>query len=155
MRLSIKLICFFLFISLLLSCQKYSSDDSIPVEIPSDSATRTSNDYVSFDQCPQFEISEAIARQFIEESESSVVIRNIEPYEADGDVPFYVVNLDKGWRIISSDARAKAVLAKGESGSFDLSTMDNLNVQFWLQDTQRQTENKNWIDEWIDGWMGG
>ena len=127
-------ICFFLFISLLLSCQKYSSDDSIPVEIPSDSATRTSNDYVSFDQCPHFEISEAIVRQFIEESESSVVIRNIEPYEVDGDVPFYVVNLDKGWRIISSDARTQAVLAKGESGSFDLSFGDNSNIGCWLQD---------------------
>lgn len=110
--------CILLFYCLLLSCQKNPSDDSTPVRIAFDASTRSTFDNVTSDHRARFVISEDIVRQFIKENNSSVVIRSIVPYEIDGDVSFYVVNLDNGWRIISSDARTQAVLAKGDSGSF-------------------------------------
>ncbi len=125
-------------ISLLFSCRKESSlhqsstRDSFFVE------TRASYNNTDFDHYSQYDISEDLVSRYVRERDKSAIIRSIDPFISKGVVTFYVVNLEKGWMIISSDARTKAVLAKGESGSFDLSARDNSNVQFWLQDMADQ-----------------
>ena len=123
---------------LLLSCQKEFSSDPNPFLITSVIETRSANDKTKSDDYSRFDISDALVRQYIEESEKSTVIRSIEPYEINGEASLFVVNLERGWQIISADARTKAVIAKGESGSFDLSVGNNANVRLWLNDIAEQ-----------------
>ena len=125
-------------ITLLLSCRKESSLNQASTRDSFSIETRASYDNGNLDNDLRYDISEDIATRYVKESDKSAIIRSIEPYISKGVVSFYVVNLEKGWMIISSDARTKAVLAKGESGSFDLSARDNTNLQFWLQDMADQ-----------------
>lgn len=137
-------LCFFrgllslLIVSLLFSCRKESSIDQVSVSTPAIVETRTAYDNTVLGKATQFDISEELVSKYVVESDESARIRSIEPYVYMGDVSFYVVDLEEGWMIISSDARTKAVLAKGESGSFNLSARNNSNIQFWLQDMADQ-----------------
>lgn len=126
-----------LIVSLILSCRK-SSINQTSASISSIVETRTANDNTDYCGSTQYDISEDLVSRFVAESDKSATIRSIDPYIFKGNVSFYVVNLEKGWMIVSSDARTKAVLAKGESGSFDLSARGNPNVQVWLQDMANQ-----------------
>lgn len=145
---------FTLLIPFLMSCQKVSSLEAAPAHLSSFVDTRSGLDDTRTDKSTKFDISETLVRHYLEESEVSANVQSIEPYSFEDGISFYVVNLDKGWRIISSDARTNAVLAKGESGQFDISANNNPNVRFWLNDIAKQVNlvKHSSIEKVDDSW---
>lgn len=55
----------------------------------------------------------------IHESTKSKVILDISPVVRKGVTVYYVINFDKGWRLLSADKRGPIVLAESEEGQFN------------------------------------
>ena len=50
-------------------------------------------------------------------------VQSISSYIKDGHTVFYILNLNRGWRIISADKRGPVVLAKSNYGHFDIDSV--------------------------------
>lgn len=131
---------FFFFLALfcftLASCQKTSEKDHFSID--KESFTRSSFDGESFNDSRFFGVSESDAQAFVFSRDKNVRIKSVTPYVYQGETAFYIINLDKGWRIVSADLRARALLAKGENGSIPASLERNSNFSFWLDDIATQ-----------------
>lgn len=88
----------------------------------------------------QNKVSELMVRSFLEgrrplTKTGTPADYSIQPYNsASGETLMYIVNYcgGEGWVILSSDVRTPAVLAEGESGSFDKNAGDG-SVALWLE----------------------
>ncbi|MCR5549275.1 MAG: C10 family peptidase [Bacteroidales bacterium] len=80
-------------------------------------------------------VSQKMAELFISSQKDNPSIINIEPYELDGVVCFYVINFEKGYKIVAADTRVQPILAECEEGNLSPDKTDNPGVKVWLEDT--------------------
>lgn len=59
-------------------------------------------------------------------------VRSIEPYSINGKNAFYIINLENGWKIISSDKRGPIVLAQCEEGQYNVE-LSNEDERAWFE----------------------
>ena len=105
-----------------------------------------------------FVVTEADVRYFVQRQKDSRRIQSIDPVVRGGDALLYVVNFADGWAIYSADKHLPPVLAKGQTGSFQLDGLDNPGVLQWMenmmdvtrkvrQETMAESANEN-TDVW-------
>ena len=66
----------------------------------------------------------------IQDSERGSVV-DVTPVEHDGQIVYYIINLEQGWLLLSSDKRGPIILAESDSGSFCLDEVND-GVQTWI-----------------------
>ena len=80
-------------------------------------------------------VSQKMAELFISSHKDNPPIISIEPYEMDGAVCLYIINFEKGFKIVSADTRIQPILAECEEGNLSPDKTDNPGVKVWLEDT--------------------
>lgn len=105
---------------LLISCVEYNNaeqNDSNPFTL----STKAPDDLSSTD-CDKYSVSESMVRSLLTRNaeKPSAWIENISPYYVDGNILFYIVNLDNGWKLVAGDTRVSPILAESSTGSFDM-----------------------------------
>lgn len=61
-----------------------------------------------------------------------LTLKNIEPFEYEGQTLLYVLNYNKGWEVISADKRTQVVLAKGEKNAFTMKDYESTPWGTWV-----------------------
>ncbi len=100
--------------------------DSGPIAVRSGSVVEPSD---------PFFVSQKMAELFISSRKENPEIISIEPYEMDGVVCLYVINFEKGYKIVSADTRIQPILAECDEGSLYPEETDNPGQKVWLEDT--------------------
>lgn len=125
-----------LFLSFILSvsCISLAPDgnDGFYVPLSSRIAVRSGSVMEPSDTCF---VTQKMAELFISSQKENPKIVSVEPYEMDGVVCLYVINLEKGYRVVSADTRIQPILAECEEGKLSLKEIDNPGVKIWLEDT--------------------
>lgn len=81
-----------------------------------------------------FDITSEMALYYASSCKKESFIKSIKPYEIEDLTCLYIVNFEKGWMIIPSDARVQPILGESESGNIDIGSLDNPGVKVWLMD---------------------
>ena len=75
--------------------------------------------------CDNFEVSKEMAIAYADVS--------VEEYEFHGKICLYIINFEKGWMVIPSDARIQPIQGENSEGSFYYANLDNPGVKLWLE----------------------
>lgn len=120
---------------LLLSCTQSIVTTSVDNNVlPLGLSVRSSEVEVEADPTG-FDISQRMVELFFSSNKSNLPIKDIEPYLHDGVICLYIVNFEKGFKIVSADTRVPPILAESEDGFLDLEKLDNDGMTVWLEDT--------------------
>ncbi len=92
------------------------------------------DDQMEEDSIESFNVSQALARYMVEQTEKNRLIKNIIPIVDDGDTLMYVCNFTDGWMVISGDKRTVPVLSAGDKGCIAING-EEMNARFWMDET--------------------
>ena len=125
---------FFFFLLTVISCESLIADKEggAILCVTNPIAVRSGSDINSLDL---FFVSQKMAELFVSSQKDALSIVSIEPYDIDGITCFYVINLEKGYKIVSADTRVQPVLAECEDGFLSLDKTENSGIKVWLEDT--------------------
>ena len=82
-----------------------------------------------------YDITQRMVALFFSSDKNSLSVTDIQPFIYDGYTCLYIVNFEKGFKIISADTRVPLILAESENKAFILEDLDNNGVKVWLEDT--------------------
>lgn len=82
-----------------------------------------------------YDITQRMVALFFSSDKNSLSVTDILPFVYDGFTCLYIVNFEKGFKIISADTRVPPILAESENDAFILEELDNNGVKVWLEDT--------------------
>lgn len=71
---------------------------------------------------------------------------DVEPVEHNGNIVYYIINLEHGWVLLSSDKRGPIILAEADSGSFCLEEV-NSGVRTWIDGLVDDIESRWYYPE--------
>lgn len=138
-------------IATVLSCEKKEDDFITSPSTTIMTRTMTENDYLKYN------VTQQMAVDFISSNQDNPPIISVEPYEIDGITCFFIINFDKGFKIVAADKRVQPVLAESNTDLLYPHKTINKGVSIWLEDTADRIRilkenNPNTGEDYSDLW---
>ena len=131
-----KAFCFISLLALIINSCANTKDDildnseqdtTISTAVKSDAKENIGDD--------EFGVTQRMAELYVAANKDNPKIVDIEPYIIDGTTCFYIINFEKGYKIISADMRTQPILAESNSDNLYFERLESVGVKTWLEDT--------------------
>ena len=118
--------------SLCISCSKETIDDSSQVNLPTDEEVVSVKVRSDIKEGDDFNVSKEQALIYAQSFKGREKVSSIDTYLYEGIPTLYVINFEKGWMVIPTDARIQTVLGESEEDSINVNEIDNDGIKAWL-----------------------